>query len=225
MFRKMIAAALALVAVLSFAACGTENAPAGTTAQTAAATQTTIQTTADTAEDTTAATEAATEPASTEPAPTEPAAKVNEAILSTIELTDSFPVKITKKEVVKNYFGTGMTVDGNDGLLFEVTNSLNEKISGYNIVVLAVDKNGQDVKPFGGGAVVPQLSTVEYSRYVQVVAVDDQVAAGAEYAGVCKCMASKFENIHMIVLSYIDANGNEVINENAIEWLSHTKPE
>lgn len=230
MFRKVIAAALVLVAALSLAACGAEKAPAVTTAQTTAATRDIVETTTAAAETTTTVTEAPTEPATeppTEPAPTEPKARVNETQLKQIQDRDTFPVNVKTLMLQENYYQE-FSWDGNDAMLITIVNSRNEKITGFTLVALAVDQNGKDVG-LGtlGGSMLTKSEADEWgcSSQVMLLSSDMEMLPGQEENFANRCDMEKFENMYMIVYSYTDASGNEVINENAIEWLSHTKPE
>jgi len=64
-----------------------------------------------------------------------------------------------------------------------------------------------------------------YSEHVVEMGTDStQIASGESETYTIRCTASRFENVNMIVYSYTDANGNEVINEKAYEWLANTMP-
>jgi len=218
MIKKLLALLLALAVTICCAACVAESKEEEKKSETEAAVQT---------DPATEPSEEATQP--TEPAVTTPVKKVDTAKLKSIELQDNFPVKVTSVESAKGYFAEGREMytvyEFLDASLVTVKNETGGKITGISILVLAT-KEGKEVKFNEIGANLPKIGEVEkYSSYVKLMGVSDiSIANEASEAYSLQCALSLFDNLNIIVYSYTDEAGNEVINENCKAWLENTLP-
>lgn len=213
--KRVIALLLALAVMVCFAACVGKNKE-----EEKAEPETTVQT-----EPVTEPSEEATQP--TTPAVTTPTKKVNLTKLRYIESQDDFLVKVEDTEVSERHFTTadGVSMDGYDAVLVTIKNDSGKTITGFSVLVLTTDANGQDVTFAGLSPIVMPNTDQVYSEHVAEMGTDSaQIANGESETYTIRCTASRFENVNMIVYSYTDANGNEVINENAYEWLTNTLP-
>lgn len=226
MFRRMMALLVAIISVLSLAACSGETQTVQDPAQTTAAD--TKQTTAPTETKAPAVTEG-TDPTgaeTSETTPTEPKAKVDEAKLKNIQDWDTFPVKVKELSLQENYYQE-FSWDGNDAMVTTVVNNLDQKITGFTLVALVVDKDGKDVgmDTLGGSMLTKsEADKLLCSGKVMMLSSDMEMAPGQEETFANRCDMEKFENAYMIVYSYTDASGDEIVNENALDWLANTKP-
>jgi len=215
MVKKMLALLLALSVMVCFAACAADSEDEQKI-ETEAAVQT---------DPATEPSEEVTQP--TTPAVTTPDKKVDLTKLRYIESQDNFAVKVQKTEVSEGHFtiADGVSMDGYDAVLVTIQNDSGKTITGFSVFVLTTDANGQDVTFAGLSPIVLPSADQVYSEHVVEMGTDStQIASGESETYTIRCTASRFENVNMIVYSYTDANGNEVINEKAYEWLANTMP-
>ena len=212
--KRVIALLLALAVMVCFAACVGKNKE-----EEKAEPETTVQT-----EPVTEPSEEATQP--TTPAVTTPTKKVNTAKLKSIELQDDFAVKVTNSDIKTNYFemnGSNIIM-GRDAVLVTVQNNSGKTISEFKLLLLGVNAAGQDVL-VGDAMRASIYPAPPYSQCVNILGMSDlSMANGTSETGAVQCKAENFNSLYMIIYSYTDSDGNEVINENAVEWLGNTLP-
>ena len=218
--KKLLALLLALSVVVCCAACASDREDKEKT-ETEAAIQTDSAT--ESGEDATEPSEDTTEP--TELEVTTPTKKVNTVKLKSIEMQDDFAVKVESVNFKEDYYDPmdGLSMDGYDVAIITTNNNSGKKITGFSILVLAIDEDGQDRQFAGLGAYQGNFGS--YSDYVELMVAEDIAVANQEsHIGAIRCDMGRFEKLHIIVYSYTDDAGNEVINENAYEWLENTLP-
>lgn len=218
MMKKILAMLLALSVLLCFAACVADNEDEEKT-ETEAAVQT---------DPSTEPSEEVTEP--TTSAVTTPTLKVNLSKLNYIENNCAFPVTVAEQKVISPYYSLGDDeydfMAGNDVIKITLQNNTGKTLTKVVFLLLATDENGQRVSitnelTLGGD--VSQFNR-EYPC-VRALNLDGLWwANGERESGIVRCAADRFENINIIVYSYTDANGNEVVNEDYEAWLEATIP-
>ncbi len=150
--------------------------------------------------------------------------------LDKIEKNDTFAVRVTDIKLVEGLFDNGSTVvdlNGEDGFLLEVSNYTNSEVNEVKFLILCTDKDGKACT-LGGFGSIPQTiiqghSVVTYSNKVQFMGVNTAGISSAdseEIAG--QCSLGDIAKVNALVYSYIDADGNEVVNDNFVNWLSYT---
>lgn len=233
--KKLLALLLALSMLLSFAACSANNADEGDKKSGKETTESTKEEkdNADEEEETPSKPDAsvsteptATESAATEPAPTAPAKTVDIDKLNKILLSDMFPVQITATRKVENGFKTGTVVslEGDDAFVITLKNFSGGQVSQITLAVLATTKDGVpcDLGTLSG----MYLSNGNYAPQVKFLQVNKVMEDGEEYdQSAIRCDFDKVENISLFVCSYVDADGNEIINEDVYDWLVATLPQ
>lgn len=223
MKKRITALLLTLCLAVCMVACGMqrtedkETQPLINTVQTSVPTEeTTVPTTAPTnpTEETTAPT-----------TPTLPQKKVDIAKLHSIEKNDTFAVKMTDMQLIDNYFtiADGVSINGYDAIGVTMQNNTGKKITNISFLVLATDSNGKDVA-FAGMTPITAVGEVQnYSKCVSLMTGGEtEIANGESKNYVIRCSLSQFANVNIIVYSYTDAEGNEIINESCYEWLGNT---
>ncbi len=146
--------------------------------------------------------------------------------LNEIEKNDNFAITIVEREIFRDaYKGTEAVFDGEDAIVFDVVNNSDELIN--NIKFLLFPTNGR-----GEGVSIDKLSFSTdflgdddyYSDKVQVLSTENaDLASGSTEQFAVQCDASKIVNMNAIVYSYVDSNGEEIINENIYDWLVNTQ--
>ena len=233
MKKQLISLILALLFLLSFTACGTDTT---TEKETKAAAQTGEQIPGETEEvaetdtDTTVPqiTEEAVEEETVPPVHVE---VVDTAALDEIEGQDTFAVRITKKEAVKGAFDNGSTVvdlNGEDGYILTVENNTDATVNEIKFLVLAIGNDGKAcslgmLQSMQIDAFQMFEQTLVYNKQVKVMGTTTaELTTDATFKIGVQCSLSNVAYMNVIVLSYVDANGNEIYNNNAATWLSNT---
>ena len=166
-------------------------------------------------------TEPSTEPV-TELEKVEP--KVDIAALSAIEKQDTFPVSIKEVKFAPNAFSTGsIPLNGEDAVVVTLANNTGVTITSVNILILCTDENGKATNPSHLYFSLPPMGELSFSEKVYKYTWDSQnLKTGTELVGGVQCELDNFKNANIIVYSYTDSNGKEVINENIYNWLPLT---
>jgi hypothetical protein len=167
-------------------------------------------------------TEPSTEPV-TEPEKVEP--KVDLTALSAVEKQDTFPVSIKEVKFAPGANDDGSNVvslDGEDAVVVTLANNTGVTITSITVFFLCTDKDGKTTIP-GGLASAPIIGDLPCSKNLMTVTWGSQnLKTGTELVGGIRCNLNRFENMNLIVYSYTDSNGKEVINENIYNWLPLT---
>lgn len=144
----------------------------------------------------------------------EPSNRINKDKLKEIEEADTFEVKITKKELVKDAF-SGISLEGNDACVFSIENGTDADITDVEIYTVAYTEKDGLVKLSQGAYIIGN------HPYVQLIAPEEDtvVAAGETFEMAVKCNTSKFAGVRAIVASYVDAQGVKHENASAEEWF------
>jgi hypothetical protein len=124
----------------------------------------------------------------------------------------------TYSEIGHAYDGQGL-----DAVVLTFTNNTDVAITSVKVYFICTDINGKTVRPgnFPGKVVVSEdLSYSENLMEANWASLN--VKPGTNLVAKFRCNFSRFENMNIIVYSYTDANGKEVINENAYNWLPLT---
>ena len=174
--------------------------------------------------------EAPTEEAPVEETPAAPEKKVNVAKLERIEDSDDFAVKVIDVDFVSGYYAEGRDLwaasECLDGTLVAIENTTGGEITAVTVWVLAT-KDGKEASFNELSSPILTIigQTPTYSSYVKQMTVKDvQMANGESETFGMQCTTSWFDTMNIIVYSYTDANGKEVVNENAYEWINNTLP-
>ena len=194
-----------LIAVLLILSVSLTACQSNTSAPTEAATEKATE--AATEKPTEAATEKATEAATTKP--TEAPKSVNE---------DEMGVKITKTEVIEDYYKSSpLSMGADDAIVFTMENSSNSAVSSITIYFLAYDADGNTVEPGTGVAKIDSGSDI-----VALSTSDDfTLSANSSEEIAYKCDAEKVSKVDTIVESYV--SGGVKYENNAVEeWVKST---
>ena len=214
MYKKWLAAFLVLSLLLCTTACGMLKERASRGAGAAKIPETT-EAPAPTVPETTEA---------TIPEETEPSTRVDLEKLKQIEDADDFGVTLDSVRMVENGFHDGtFTLEGYDAIVLNTKNNTDKTISQITILALATDEYAQGTtlaERFAPISVVGEMKT--YSKFVESFYLEVEMAPGKTESGGIRCNFDKFENVNLMIYSYTDADGNEVINENCEEWLLNT---
>lgn len=215
--KRVIALLLALAVMVCFAACVGKNKE-----EEKAEPETTVQT-----EPVTEPSEEATQP--TTPAVTTPTKKVNLSKLNYMERNSEFPVKLTEKKIIEDYYTLGDAeydfAKGNDVIKITIENSTGKVMTEVTLMLLATDGNAQRVTLTNEFSIGTANDLNREYPCVKVMSLGELwLANGESKSGIIRCAADKFENINIIVYSYKDADGKEIVNEDYEEWLENTLP-
>ena len=214
MKKQLISLFLAVLFLLSFTACGTDT-KTETGAKDKAQTQTTEQHPTETEAETDTTAPEITE--GTAPAVVEK--KVDTAVLDQIEQQDTFAVRVIQKESVKGAYDNGSAVvdlNGEDGYILTVMNNTGVDVAEINFVVLATGKDGKGrdlgmLQSIQVDAFQMFEQTPTYNSRVKVMGISDAnlTVSSTVKVGV-QCSLSDIAYMNVLVLSYIDSNGNEI---------------
>ncbi len=137
---------------------------------------------------------------------------VNIEKLKMIEEEDTFSVRIIKKEVERS---TGSIRFGDsDRLLITIQNNLDEDITGFELYLIAYDKDGKQVE-IGNGLSFYEIKTPQTFSATVTITKHSEETLGI------KCDSDSFSGARLIVSSYIDAESNEVENKDAGKWYAN----
>lgn len=136
--------------------------------------------------------------------------------LKEIEGKDTFGVRVTNKEFIKDYYDTPGKY-GKDALVFDVQNTSGQTVSDITFLVVAYDKNNNilpiktdNFRPYNIGYLIYTFATADD------VTIDnnktESLAMGAS--------AGDIAGMRCIVMGY-KAGGKTVVNKSAAEWLSN----
>ena len=134
--------------------------------------------------------------------------------LKEIENSDTFGVKVTKKELEKNYFDTDGKY-GKDALTFEFKNDSGKTVNDVEIFAVAYDSNNNilpiktdDFKPYN----------INYLIYTFSSNVELSIEDGKSEKLALSITAGDIAGVRCIVKS-CTADGKKVENDNANEWV------
>ena len=167
-------------------------------------------------------TEPSTEPV-TEPEKVEP--KVDIAALSAIEKQDTFPVSIKEVKFAPDAYRDGniVSLNGDDAVVVTLANNTGVTITSVSVFFLCTDKDGKATFHSGFNSTPIVIGDLSYSKKLMTATWGSQnLKTGTELVGGIRCDLDDFENMNIIVYSYTDSNGKEVINENIYNWLPLT---
>ena len=144
------------------------------------------------------------------------APKINLDKLKEIEAEDTFEVKVTNKEIVKNAV-SGFSMDGNDAISVTFENGSDKTITAVSLLVAAHNENEELVKlslsyTLGDNGLVSQYSSDEL-----------ELAPGDSDTMGIKCNAEKISGARIIVYSYTTSDGETVENPIAMEWYKNVE--
>lgn len=151
--------------------------------------------------------------------------------MNSVEKNDTFLAKVTKAEKAPGLFDDGSAVvslEGEDGVVLTVENLTVNTINEFTVLVLATDSDGKG-RDFGTLQGLNQSVSFDgtvvssYSNYVKVMGTKTaDLAPGKSDSYSIKCNLDNIENVNAIVYSYVDSNGNEIVNNACAQWLSYT---
>ena len=222
--KKTALLCLAFCLILSLFACGKDTAPEttvapiDTTASAEAIPTAGPETIAPTQEAATATQSEATPPAENHRA-------VDVQLLEQLTAEDTFGVKIVKTEKMEGIFRQGIyeNIHGNDGVVLTLLNNSGTKITKVTVLALATNRDRVPVTLSLSSLTRVTLGDENFAPEVAVMVCDLELENGGTYdQGAIQCHFDKVENISVFVYSYTDANGNEIINENCVQWLTNT---
>lgn len=138
--------------------------------------------------------------------------KVNVEALKKIEESDTFKVKVTKKEIQEDG-ASGFSLSGNDLIILHITNNDSKPVSDVSVYVLAYDDNN----------IAQTISTGTYSfgngeKYIKGFVTNDVTIEPGETTEVAiKTTKGSISGIRCIVDSY-KMDGEEIENDLTTDW-------
>lgn len=144
---------------------------------------------------------------------------INLSTLRQIESNDSFEVKITKKELIKNYYeGQLLNIGekGNDACVFTIENNSGSDVKEVVFLAVGYDANNS-LEKIGG-----TITFFGEDKYViQFTTQNSNIKSGtAEKIGV-RCDGGELEGVCAIVYSYTTSDGAVHTNSNAQNWFQN----
>jgi hypothetical protein len=118
-------------------------------------------------------------------------------------------------------------INGEDAVVIKLKNNTSSTIQKFTILVLFTDENRKGCK-MGlfqdiSNSYIIDGKVVSYSNCVEVMGTESaNLKSGTEEAYAVQCDMKCFENVNVIVYSYVDSTGKEIVNENYEEWLKNT---
>ena len=148
-----------------------------------------------------------------------PVAFINLTGLKEIENNDNCDVKITKKELINDYY-KGKLVNigetGDDACVFTIENNTGSDLK--QVVFLAVGyKSNNELMKIGGTIIF--FGNDKY--VVQFTTQDSTIKSGSSEKIGVRCEGDELAGVCAIVYSYTTADGVEHINENATQWYQN----
>ena len=135
--------------------------------------------------------------------------------LNAVESNDISKVKITSKEVKRDAF-SGINLDGNDALVFTVTN--NEKIAVTSLTIYYVGYKDNNELVALSSSLSLSGDHIPYVR--SLVSADGKtINPGASEEMAMKVHADTFSGVKAIVASYTTSDGKEHKNSIAEDWV------
>lgn len=147
--------------------------------------------------------------------------------LNEIEENDDFAITIVDREIIRDaYTEPSAAFEGSDAIVFNVKNNTGEFINEIDFLLFPTNGFGEgvsvDLLSFSSNIYFGEMDS--FSDKVQLLSTEDaEMEAGEDEKFAVQCDASRIVNMNAIVYSYIDSNGEEVINENVYEWLLNTQ--
>lgn len=156
---------------------------------------------------------------------------VDTAALAKIEQADDFAIKIKAAKAVEGLFDNGSTVidlNGEDGVLLTIENSLDITVNEFAVLILCTDENGKGCDLGTLNLTSPSTAIIDgqvvsYSDYVKFMGTSEaDLAPNNSKEFSLQCDLGKIKNVNAIIYSYTDADGNEIVNENYVDWMKNT---
>lgn len=151
--------------------------------------------------------------------------------LKTVENADTFELKVIQAKPMKGLFDNGSAVvdlNGEDGIVLAMANRGNNTIEEFTVLILCTDENGKGVD-LGALVSSPDMllgsdgTVMSYSQHVKVMGTDSAgLAPGTNEEFSIQCDLTNIANVNAMVYSYVNATGEEIVNENANAWLTNT---
>ena len=142
--------------------------------------------------------------------------KIDVSAMKALEAADAFPVKVTLKKVVEEYFDTELMDNNGDLLAFTVENGTDGEVSGFTLYFVAYD-DGELTQDITSGIVSsiasggkPQLSTV--------TPPDVSIAPGGTYETGLAVNYSRFTGVRAMIADYTLPDGTVVENPAFAAW-------
>ena len=150
--------------------------------------------------------------------------------LQAVEAADTFGLKVSSVEGVEGVYADDSSrfLSGEDGIIVKIKNNINTKVQNFTILILCTDENKEGcdlgvLSSFNHNVTIQNNKVVSYSNYVKIMGTESaELDPGTEKEYAIQCKLDKIKNVNAIVYSYVDGLGNEVVNENYVNWLEKT---